>query len=241
MSGTGSDRFKWTLHLHQLFLASIFEIGLAAASPKKIYEQMRSDPQLAKSLLGDEMASRLLESSGEGSTTGAIGPQHVKSHLQRYRQNVKDGRRAFILQAQDLMEQSRNVAAAHAYSGGTKPINPEYHAYPFAADRAFPDAIGLTIVPPIDVTAPSTADGTDGALTDHMSEQMRKQVSMRAQIENQGLRQMVTANRDRLYSVGSAPMEDAGARVAAEVNVDGLPPWDVENDNLMEFIGLDFE
>ena len=76
-----SERFKWTWHLHQLFLSSIFEIGLNAASPKKIFDQMRSDPQLAKSLLGDEMAQRLLDETSKG---GDIGAHHVKSHLQRY-------------------------------------------------------------------------------------------------------------------------------------------------------------
>jgi SHAQKYF class myb-like DNA-binding protein len=78
--GRSDQRFKWTAQLHQLFLASIFEIGLAASSPKKIHDQMRSDPKLARELLGDEIARRLLDGGSEGD----IGAHHVKSHLQRY-------------------------------------------------------------------------------------------------------------------------------------------------------------
>lgn len=45
------DRFHWTEEMHTLFLAAVFDLGLASATAHKVFNQMRGDPALARELL----------------------------------------------------------------------------------------------------------------------------------------------------------------------------------------------
>lgn len=131
-SGEEKSRFRWTDELHQYFLACVFELGLEIASPKKVYLKMMADPNFAKSILDDEMFNQMTNPEVQKK----FGAHHVKSHLQRFRSNIVHPREAFIKQLVDLMQEAKRRKKEDSKN---KVLNPEYHAYPFAADRIYPD------------------------------------------------------------------------------------------------------
>ncbi|KAH9260098.1 hypothetical protein BASA81_001870 [Batrachochytrium salamandrivorans] len=145
-------RFRWTDELHQYFLSCIFELGLEAASPKKIFVKMLSNPTFAKTLLDQEMLERMFDTQQNGgvlstTTTAATAgskaflPSHVKSHLQRFRSNVPNPKQAFVQQVVDLMEEAKQKHTNDKHHHhASKVLNPQFHAYPFTAHRSFPDA-----------------------------------------------------------------------------------------------------
>lgn len=145
-------RFRWTDELHQYFLSCIFELGLEAASPKKIFVKMLSNPTFAKTLLDQEMMERMFDTQQNGSvlsttTTAATAgskaflPSHVKSHLQRFRSNVPNPKQAFVQQVVDLMEEAKQKHTNDKHHHhASKVLNPQFHAYPFTAHRSFSDS-----------------------------------------------------------------------------------------------------
>jgi hypothetical protein len=99
------------------------------------------------------------------------------------RANVKESRKAFIEQVADLMAESRLRAQEEKT---TKAINPEYHAYPFVAGRAFPRVASMSI----DLLTSDNASAADQEMDLHI--QMMHQKNMRETIENQSKRQLVS-------------------------------------------------
>ena len=70
--------FQWTELTHKRFLAAIFDVGTKRAKPKKILAQM----QRYCALIGED----------KGLTS-----EHIKSHLQKYRQDSLIPRQEFLL------------------------------------------------------------------------------------------------------------------------------------------------
>jgi SHAQKYF class myb-like DNA-binding protein len=64
-------RFLWTDSLHQLFVAAIFDLGLQSATPKSLISLMNPRPD-------------------------DITTDHIKSHLQKFRINLKISRDMFL-------------------------------------------------------------------------------------------------------------------------------------------------
>jgi SHAQKYF class myb-like DNA-binding protein len=124
-------RFRWTDELHQYFLACVFELGLEAASPKKVFNKMMADSNFAKTVLDEELWKHLLSPDGPR----MFGAHHVKSHLQRFRTNIENPRAMFVKQVSELMQEAKKKKKLDKTN---KVLNPEYHAYPFTVDRQFP-------------------------------------------------------------------------------------------------------
>ena len=133
--GEEKSRFRWTDELHQYFLACVFELGLEIASPKKVFLKMMSDQNFAKTVLDEDMFNHLASPDAPKK----FGAHHVKSHLQRFRSNIVPPREAFIKQLAELMQEAKRKKKEDGKM--SKVLNPEYHAYPFSADRIFPDGM----------------------------------------------------------------------------------------------------
>lgn len=230
-------RFRWTDGLHQYFLACIFEMGLEAASPKKVYNKMMADPNFARSILDDDMSERVFDKE----STNKFGAHHVKSHLQRFRSNVANPKLLFIDQLVCLMEQAKERKNEEKQSNRpSKVLNPEYHTYPFSPDRAFPDGLlqesqesltgdvytGFSSISNNQIN--STGDSSSAAaaaplttesrpralsmLSGPSHQQMLAQVAVREMIESKGLRQTMAASQsaqvEDLDNIPSAFHED---------------------------------
>ena len=234
---TSSTRFRWSDELHQYFLACVFELGLEIASPKKVFNKMMADPQFAKSLLDEDMYNQMLNPDAPRK----FGAHHVKSHLQRFRSNIVNPRAVFVKQVAELMEEAKKKRKEEGKS--SKVLNPEYHAYPFAVDRTFPDNIQATQGPSPSLTSMSllqkqsqvvssaghTSSSSSSVLLGRprtlssyeAGEQMRAQVEMRERIESQGHRQVVARSRHEDF--------------------DSLPPAALnDDDNLFDWLAPDF-
>ena len=86
-------RFLWTESLHLAFLASIFEIGLRSCTPKSLY---------------DAMCTSLVHAD-----TG-LTSDHIKSHLQKFRNNSRASADAFksaYVTAREAVEEKAGAAA----------------------------------------------------------------------------------------------------------------------------------
>lgn len=103
--GKSKKRFLWTEDLHKRFVSSIFDFGLKNATPKILYELMQPGPA--------EMTS-----------------DHIKSHLQKFRNNSAVGREMFLKD----FEQARADAEARAEelmrTSGQVPFPTHFSTYP---------------------------------------------------------------------------------------------------------------
>eukprot|EP00937_MAST-01D_sp_MAST-1D-sp2_P001692 g1692.t1 len=86
-----SRRFVWSKKLHHEFVIAVFECGIKAASPKAVlaFMQQNITNEPAKSACTEVL-----------SLMAALSTEHIKSHLQKFRQNGARSRaefRAFLL------------------------------------------------------------------------------------------------------------------------------------------------
>lgn len=85
ITAVAPQNHKWSSQLTQFLLSCVFEIGLDLASPKKVFKRMVADEDLGSHCLEDVCNNR-----------EALGAHHVKSHLQRFRANLKHPRESFL-------------------------------------------------------------------------------------------------------------------------------------------------
>ena len=100
-------RFMWTAALHERFIAAVFDIGLRTCTPLSVFDAMGEGA----------------EDGGDGGVRGAdLAPEHVKSHLQKYRNNHRLGRTAFLrgfAEAQTAARLTRTATRSARSFGGT--------------------------------------------------------------------------------------------------------------------------
>jgi hypothetical protein len=104
-------RFMWTAALHERFIAAVFDIGLRTCTPLSVFDAMGEGA----------------EDGGDGGVRGAdLAPEHVKSHLQKYRNNHRLGRTAFLRG----FAEAQTAARVRATAGGGPPRPWQYCTYP---------------------------------------------------------------------------------------------------------------
>ena len=122
---------------------------------------------------------------------------------------MKESRRAFLQQVADLMGESKNSAASGHGGGSKPPINPEYHVYPFASERAFPDQVGMSIEP---------VGGEGGS--DSYYPQMMRQMTMREMIEKQNSKQLALTKNQAAGTASSTVTKPRSMTEDGEWNFD---------------------
>lgn len=122
-------RFLWTEDLHKRFLAAIFDIGLSTATPKQLLEALMND-------------------GGAGDMT----TDHIKSHLQKYRNNSGASRNLFLAGYAAARREADARAAAQTAAGGTA-FPTQFSTYPGAPPAQF-TADGAFVPPPSSASLP---------------------------------------------------------------------------------------
>lgn len=108
MPGHNKRRFLWTEDLHRTFIASIFDLGLQGATPKALFEQMRASAPA-------EMTS-----------------DHIKSHLQKFRNNSRDSRDRFMRDCARAYDEASARAKIVEDETGVAPFPTQFSTYPLS-------------------------------------------------------------------------------------------------------------
>ena len=106
-------RFLWTDSLHQLFVAAIFDLGLQSATPKSLISLMNPRPD-------------------------DITTDHIKSHLQKFRINLKISRDMFLrdYQAARAETDARFAEMAKRKENGMSSLSAQFGHYPLTFQSA---------------------------------------------------------------------------------------------------------
>ena len=120
-------RFYWSDELHQLFLASIFKLGLDHASAPLVFRTMSANLDFATGVRSSHAVVKTLISK--------LQLRHVKLHLTHIQEESTGFIDSFIKQLSKIMTtakfKQKDIPKKH-------PFHPEYHSYPFAANMTFP-------------------------------------------------------------------------------------------------------
>ena len=106
-------RFLWTDSLHQLFVAAIFDLGLQSATPKSLISLMNPRPD-------------------------DITTDHIKSHLQKFRINLKISRDMFLrdYQAARAETDARFAEMVKRKENGMSSLSAQFGHYPLTFQSA---------------------------------------------------------------------------------------------------------
>lgn len=110
VTGKKRKRLFWSNDMHRRFMGAVFDIGLQTAKPRRILDIM-----------------------SEGAPPGRpvaeypqFGTEHIKSHLQKYREKSTKSRAAFLQAA----AQAFDLALEEKVHAKSRDLRPGFHAYP---------------------------------------------------------------------------------------------------------------
>jgi len=100
-------RFLWTEDLHRRFVVAIFDYGVKSATPKTLFELMQPAPE-------------------------GMSSDNIKSHLQKFRNNSRAGREAFMREFERTQADAEAQAEDFLARTGQQPFPVHFSTYPLS-------------------------------------------------------------------------------------------------------------